>query len=55
MAVLSHFHSFYQETSAILTEDSYAFKGQNLLIYSIKEIKRLIPWISFTPGVSSNA
>lgn len=55
MAVLSCFYSFYQEISAILTEDSYAFKEQNLLTYSIKEIKRLIPWISFTPGVSSNA
>ena len=55
MAVLSHFYSFYQEISAILTENSYAFKEQNLLAYSIKKIKRLIPWISFTPGVSSNA
>lgn len=55
MAVLSRFYSFYQEISAILTENSYAFKEQNLLTYSIKEIKRLIPWISFMPGVSSNA
>ena len=55
MAVLSRFYSFYQEISAILAENSYTFKEQNLLTYSIKEIKRLIPWISFTPGVSSNA
>lgn len=55
MSVLSHFYSFYQEMPAILTENSYAFKEQNLLAYPIKEIKRLIPWISFTPGVSSNA
>jgi len=39
MAVLSRFYSFYQEISAILTEDSYTFKEQNLLAYSIKEIK----------------
>ena len=39
MAVLSHFYSFHQEMSAILTENSYAFKEQNLLTYSIKEIK----------------
>ena len=39
MAVLSCFYSFYQEISAILTENSYAFKEQKLLAYSIKEIK----------------
>lgn len=39
MAVLSHFYSFYQKISAILAENSYAFKEQNLLTYSIKEIK----------------
>ena len=39
MAVFIHFYSFYQEISAILTEISYAFKEQNLLTYSIKEIK----------------
>jgi len=26
MAVLSHFYSFYQKISAILAENSYAFK-----------------------------
>ena len=39
MAVSSRFYSFYQKISAILTEDSCAFKEQNLLTYSIKEIK----------------
>ena len=39
MAVLSHFYSFYQKISAILAENSYTFKEQNLLTYSIKEIK----------------
>lgn len=39
MAVLSRFYSFHQEMSAILTENSYAFNEQNLLAYSIKEIK----------------
>ena len=39
MAVLSHLYSFYQEISAILTENSCTFKEQNLLTYSIKEIK----------------
>lgn len=39
MTVLSHFYSFYQEISAILTENNYAFNEQNLLAYSIKEIK----------------
>ena len=39
MAVFSLFYSFYQEVSAILAENSYTFKEQNLLTYSIKEIK----------------